>query len=122
MRSLVSSLALYLLHTPVSSAFSSDARVGSLLKSILPIIAYTNPLVVFTLLTEGVAIGGQRFKTLAAGTVLSMGAAMWSLARCDNLSSIWGVGIQVLFVGRFVTALVAVAGMLRSEQAEKKRI
>jgi hypothetical protein len=68
-------------------------------------------LVSTTLVAEALTIGGGRFKWLASGTTVSSLIAMARLRASKSLVGIWSGGIVALFIGRLLTALLAVLDM-----------
>jgi Na+-driven multidrug efflux pump len=109
---LLGSLAVFLLRQAAPSfILTQDPAVRRNLLTLLPHIAYQMALVSATLVTEALAIGGGRFKWLAGGTAVSSVIAMINLRGAGDLVDIWTGGIVVLFLGRLITASLAVADM-----------
>ena len=109
---LLASLAVFLLRQVAPSfILTQDPAVRRNLLTLLPHIAYQMALVSATLVTEALAIGGGRFKWLAGGTSVSSVIAMINLRGAVDLVDIWTGGIVVLFLGRLITASLAVADM-----------
>jgi len=104
---------------------TSDPAVRRNLLVLLPHIAAQMALVSVTLVTEALAIGGGRFKWLAGGTTASSVVAVIKLRGAVDLVDIWNGGIVALFVGRLVTASLAVMdmnGLFRWREMKRKNI
>lgn len=103
---------LHVLGQYAPSIFTNDVTVQGHLRKLMPILALQQPLISMTLVTEGLAVGGNQFGILALGTALSTFAAMKVLSRASSIQGIWTGGIVCLFVGRFLTALVGIISLL----------
>jgi len=91
----------------VPFVFTSDLVIRQHLISLMPTLASQLILVSMTLVAEALAVGGQQFRILAFGTTISTVLAMAQLQHATSIVTIWGRGINALFAGRLVTALVA---------------
>ncbi|KAL9187099.1 hypothetical protein ACHAXT_010819 [Thalassiosira profunda] len=108
----IGSLAMLMLRQAApNTIMTEDPAVRQNLLKLLPHIAGQMALVSITLVTEALAIGGGRFKWLAGGTTISSVVAMVKLREAKDLVAIWSSGIVALFLGRLVTALLAVLDM-----------
>jgi len=104
---------------------TNDPAVRRNILVLLPHIAAQMALVSVTLVTEALAIGGGRFKWLAGGTTVSSVVAIVKLRGAVDLVDIWNGGIVALFVGRLVTASLAVMdmnGLFRRRERRQKKI
>ncbi|KAL7537397.1 hypothetical protein ACHAWF_005750 [Thalassiosira exigua] len=109
---LVASLAILGLRAWAPGAIlTRDPSVRRELLALLPHVAAQMTLVSATLVAEALAVGGGRFRWLAGGTALSSVAAVARLRGARDLAGIWSGGIVALFLGRLVTALLAVMDM-----------
>jgi len=91
----------------VPHAFTSDLTIRKHLISLMPTLAWQQILVSLTLVAESLAVGGQQFRILAVGTTISTVLAMSQLQHATDIVSIWAKGINTLFFGRLITALIA---------------
>lgn len=101
-------IGLRLLDWVVPQAFSTDEIVRQNLHQLMPHLAWSQVLVSLTLVTEGLAAGANQFRTLAVGTTLATIVSIYTTTRQTSIAGIWAFGITSLFVGRFLTACVAV--------------
>ena len=107
-----------------SFILTNDTEVRKNLPQLFPHLCAQMTLVSATLVAEALTIGGGRFKWLAFGTLVSSLIAMARLRLSDNLVRIWSGGIVVLFLGRLITALLAVVdmnGCIRGNQLKMSR-
>ncbi|GMI48275.1 hypothetical protein TrCOL_g8995 [Triparma columacea] len=114
------SLCLKVLEPVILGVFTNDVKVRLALKGIMKPIVLIQPLITATLMLEGMAIGGGKYKTLAIGNVAS---TVWSIGvinRSQGLGEVWGKGIVALFLGRLGTAVWSVRGMRRGRDEERK--
>jgi Na+-driven multidrug efflux pump len=101
--------ALMLLRTALPLWFTTDAALAAKISSLVPVLAAQQPLVVSTLVLEGLLVGAGQFKYLGFSTLISTGlATLWVLA-VGAYRQHWGVlgvwtGITAMFVGRFAAA------------------
>jgi putative MATE family efflux protein len=107
-------LAVRFLDYIVSTAFTPDVQIQIMLRQLMPILAWQQILVSTTLIVESLAVGASQFKLLALGTTVSSVASVWQLSRCKTVQGIWATGIVTLFVGRLLTAAMALFVALRS--------
>ena len=103
----------------VPYVFTSDMAIRKHLISLMPTLAWQQLLVSMTLVIEGLAVGGHQFKIMAFGTTISTVLAMSQLQHATDIVSIWAKGINTLFAGRLITALIATWRV--SHLAAKKR-
>jgi Na+-driven multidrug efflux pump len=89
--------------------FTTDMEIRRHLGSLIPHLAYQQPLISMTLVVESIAAGGQQFSLLAWGTALSTLAAVRQIRVATTVEDIWSRGIVLLFAGRLLTAFVGVA-------------
>jgi putative MATE family efflux protein len=97
----------------VSTAFTPDVQIQIMLRQLMPILAWQQILVSTTLIVESRAVGASQFKMLALGTTVSSVASVWQLSQCKTVQGIWSTGIVTLFVGRLLTAAMALFVALR---------
>jgi len=115
---LVSMLILDGLDWIVPRLFTSDAVIQGHLHKVMPHLATQQVLVSATLVMESLAAGANQFGLLAMGTTISTIASVWQLRRQTSVDGIWSIGISTLFVGRFLTAIVA---CVRARLQQRKR-
>jgi len=109
---LIMSAAILLLYQlQPSFILTNDPAVRKNLLQLFPHLSAQMTLVSATLVAEALTIGGGRFKWLAFGTTVSSVVAMARLRLSNNLIEIWSGGIVSLFLGRFITASLAVLDM-----------
>lgn len=122
---LIASAAILLMYKlQPSFILTNDTEVRKNLLQLFPHLCAQMTLVSATLVAEALTIGGGRFKWLAFGTLVSSLIAMARLRLSDNLVRIWSGGIVVLFLGRLITALLAVVdmnGCIRGNQLKMSR-
>lgn len=116
LQSFAATTILFLLGRNAPSVFTNDIAVQTHLRKLMPILALQQPLISITLVTEGLAVGGNQFGILAAGTALSTVVAMKVLSGASSIQGIWKGGIVCLFAGRLLTALVGVGVMLKKNK------
>jgi Na+-driven multidrug efflux pump len=100
--------------------FTPDAAIRGHLASLMPQLAWQQLLVSLTLVMEALAIGGNQFQLLAAGTTISTIFSMGQLKQATTVVDIWSKGIVSLFVGRFITALVGIARVIQIQRRNVK--
>jgi Na+-driven multidrug efflux pump len=108
-----SGLAVRFLDYILSTAFAPDVQIQSMLRQLMPILAWQQILASTTLIVESLAVGASQFKLLALGTTVSSVASVWQLSQCRTVQGIWSTGIVTLFVGRLLTAAMALFVALR---------
>ena len=108
---IVSAAILLLYKLQPSFILTNDPAVRRNLLQLFPHLSAQMTLVSATLVAEALTIGGGRFKWLAFGTTVSSLVAMARLRLSTNLIGIWSGGIVSLFLGRLITALLAVLDM-----------
>ena len=104
---LVSMFILDGLDLAVPRIFTNDPVVRGYIHKLMPHLAVQQILVSLTLVMESLAVGGNQFRILAGGTMLTTVAAVWQISRQTSIHGIWSVGIVTLFAGRFLTACLA---------------
>lgn len=117
---MMSAAILLLYELKPSFILTNDPAVRNNLLKLFPHLSAQMTLVSATLVAEALTIGGGRFKWLAFGTAVSSLVAMVRLRMSNNLIEIWSGGIVSLFLGRFITALLAVFdinGFVRKRKA-----
>ena len=107
----MSAAILLLYKLQPSFILTNDPAVRRNLLQLFPHLSAQMTLVSATLVAEALTIGGGRFKWLAFGTTVSSLVAMARLRLSTNLIGIWSGGIVSLFLGRLITALLAVLDM-----------
>jgi len=108
---IVSAAVLLLYKLQPSFILTSDPAVRTNLLQLFPHLSAQMTLVSATLVAEALTVGGGRFKWLAFGTTASSLVAMTRLRLSTSLIGIWSGGIVSLFLGRLITALLAVLDM-----------
>lgn len=109
---LIASAAVFLLYKlQPSFILTNDPTVKTNLLRLFPHLSAQMTLVSATLVAEALTVGGGRFKWLAFGTTASSLVAMARLRLSTSLVGIWSGGIVSLFLGRLVTALLAILDM-----------
>ncbi|KAL7581609.1 hypothetical protein ACA910_022164 [Epithemia clementina (nom. ined.)] len=91
----------------IPTLFTDDPVVQGHIHRLMPHLAVQQILVSLTLVLESLAVGGNQFRILAFGTILTTVVAAWQISLQNSIHGIWGVGIVTLFAGRFVTACFA---------------
>ena len=109
---LLGSLSILLLRrcTP-SVVLTTDPAVRGQLLALLPHVAAQMVLVSAMLVSEALVVGAGRFGWLAAGTAASSVVAVAKMRRAGDLVGIWNEGIVSLFLGRLLSALLALLDM-----------
>lgn len=112
LQGLIASAAVLVLYKiQPSFILTNDPEVRKNLLRLFPHLSAQMTLVSTTLVAEALTIGGGRFKWLAFGTTASSLIAMARLRASKSLVGIWSGGIVALFIGRLLTALLAVLDM-----------
>mmetsp|Transcript_16823 Transcript_16823/g.27635 ORF Transcript_16823/g.27635 Transcript_16823/m.27635 type:complete len:184 (-) Transcript_16823:341-892(-) len=112
LQGLVASAAILILYKlQPSFILTNDPAVRTNLLQLFPHLSAQMALVSATLVAEALTVGGGRFKWLAFGTTLSSLVAMARLRLSTSLIDIWSGGIVSLFLGRLITAVLAVLDM-----------
>jgi len=112
LQGLVASAAILILYKlQPSFILTNDPAVRTNLLRLFPHLSAQMALVSATLVAEALTVGGGRFKWLAFGTTLSSLVAMARLRLSTSLIDIWSGGIVSLFLGRLITAVLAVLDM-----------
>ena len=91
----------------VPLAMTSDSTVRFHLQQLLPTLAWQQLLVSCTLVTEALAAATQQFTFLAVGTIGATVMSIWQLQGPTTVTGLWNRGIISLFVGRWLTASLA---------------
>eukprot|EP00339_Tiarina_fusa_P001659 CAMPEP_0117035076 /NCGR_PEP_ID=MMETSP0472-20121206/24933_1 /TAXON_ID=693140 ORGANISM="Tiarina fusus, Strain LIS" /NCGR_SAMPLE_ID=MMETSP0472 /ASSEMBLY_ACC=CAM_ASM_000603 /LENGTH=549 /DNA_ID=CAMNT_0004744437 /DNA_START=150 /DNA_END=1799 /DNA_ORIENTATION=- len=108
----------------VPGVFTSDATIQSLILRCLPHLAVQQTVVSLTLILEGLAIGGNQFRYMAAGTAVSTAVGVAALCRATSVVGIWGSAVNIFFALRLVNAIIGVArvhmGLNRKERMESE--
>jgi MATE family multidrug resistance protein len=92
----------------VPMAMGTDSLVKYHLQQLMPALALQQVLVSCCLVTEALAAATQQFTFLATGTILATALSVWQLSTPTTVTGLWNKGIVSLFLGRFVTALLAI--------------
>ncbi len=108
---IASAVVLVLYKIQPSFILTNNPEVRKNLLHLFPHLSAQMTLVSTTLVAEALTIGGGRFKWLAFGTTMSSLVAMARLRASKSLVGIWSGGIVALFIGRLLTALLAVLDM-----------
>jgi putative MATE family efflux protein len=109
----------------VPGMFTQDATIQSLLMQCLPHLAMQQTLVSFTLVLEGLALGGKQFRYMAAGTAAATAAGVYQLTQATDVVGIWATAVNTFFVGRLLNGIVGVTlvhlGLRRQQQSEQQQ-
>lgn len=108
LQGLLSTAAIFTLGRAAPTVFTTDPLIRTYLKALIPHLAWQQLLVSCTLVMESLAVGGNKFRLLAGGTVFSTYIAMVTLRRATSIVEIWSQGIVALFLGRLATATIGV--------------
>jgi len=92
----------------VPTIFTTSIAVRKHLTLLMPHLAIQQVLISSTLVAEAIAVGCNQFSLLAFGTTLATLFSMLQIRQASSVEQIWSRGITVLFIGRLVTALIAV--------------
>lgn len=108
----------------IPGVFTSDPTIQSLLFQCLPHLAFQQTLVSLTLILEGLAIGGNQFRYMAAGTTVATAAGLYSMLEATSVTHIWSTAVNVFFGGRFLNGLIGVTrvhlGLRRKRLADQE--
>lgn len=102
----------------VPGIFTQDVGIQSMLLQCLPHLAFQQTLVSLVLILEGLAIGGNQFRYMAAGTAVSTMAGMYQLSRATSVVDIWSSAVNTFFGVRLVNAII---GVVRVHMSLKKK-
>lgn len=97
----------------VPVTMGTDQVVRYHLQQLLPTLALQQILVSCTLVTEALAAATQQFTFLAVGTVAATALSVWQLQTPTTVTGLWNRGIVTLFVGRWITASLALRRALK---------
>jgi len=92
----------------VPGVFTQDAGIQSLLLKCLPHLALQQTLVSVTLILEGLAIGGNQFRYMAAGTLASTVAGIYQLQKATSVVGIWSTAVNTFFGARLLNSIIGV--------------
>ena len=106
-------LVLAVLAPLVPVTMASDAAVRFHLQQLMPTLAWQQMLVSCTLMTEALAAATQQFTFLAVGTIGATVLSIWQLQGPTTVTGLWNRGIVTLFLGRWLTASLALGRALR---------
>ena len=106
---ILSMATLFALGPFVPALFTSDPIIRYHIGLLIPHLALQQMLISLTLIVESLVAGGQQFSLLAWGTLLSTVVAVEQIQCARSVEQIWYRGINLLFAGRLVTALVGLA-------------
>ena len=104
LQGLASMLVVNTIDKAVPTLFTRDPVIQGHLHKLMPHLALQQILVSLTLVIESLAVGGNQFRILAAGTMWTTVVAVWQISQQNSVHGIWGVGIVTLFSGRLLTA------------------
>jgi hypothetical protein len=90
--------------TFVPGVFTSDATIQSLLFQCLPHLAFQQ-----TLVSAVLAIGGNQFRYMAAGTTVATAAGVYKMLHANSVIAIWPTAVNTFFGARFLNGLIGVA-------------
>ena len=90
------------------SVFTTDATIRSFLVQIVPHVAIQQTMVSLCLVLEGLAIGGNQFRFMAAGTAVSTLLGMYQLHQATSVVGIWANAVTSFFGARLIFALLGV--------------
>lgn len=106
---IVSMLAIFALGPLVPVLFTTDPIIRHHIGLLIPHLAVQQILISLTLVVESLAAGGQQFSLLAWGTLVSTLISVKQIQSATSVEQIWFRGINMLFAGRLITALLGVA-------------
>lgn len=102
----------------VPSIFTQDPSVQSLLLQCLPHIVFQQTLISLTLIFEGLAIGGNQFRYMAAGMAASTVLGIHRLLAATDVVGIWASAVNTFFGCRLLNAVIGVARVRQSVVAQ----
>lgn len=105
----------------VPGVFTQDPGVQQLLLKCLPHIAFQQVLVSLTLILEGLAIGGNQFRFMAAGTAASTAVGIHRLLAATDVVGIWASAVNTFFGCRLLNAILGVARVRRAVATQPPR-
>lgn len=114
LQGLVTTLLLFGAAPFLPGMFTTDPAIIGHLQKLMPQLAWQQILVSLTLVAESLAIGGNQFKLLAAGTTVSTVLSMLQLSQATDIATIWSRGIVTLFVGRLATAMLGILKLVKN--------
>lgn len=113
LQGLITTIFLFAAAPFLPSMFTADSSIIGHLHLLMPQLALQQLLVSLTLVAESLAIGGNQFKLLAAGTTISTVFSILQMKQATDIVTIWSRGIVTLFLGRLITALIGILKFLR---------
>ncbi len=93
----------------VPGVFTQDIGIQTLLLRCLPHLAVQQTVVSLVLILEGLSIGGNQFRFMAAGTAASTVVGVYQLTRATDVVGIWSLAVNTFFGFRLVNAIIGVA-------------
>jgi Na+-driven multidrug efflux pump len=93
----------------VPGVFTQDIGIQTLLLRCLPHLAVQQTVVSLVLILEGLSIGGNEFRFMAAGTAASTIVGVYQLTRATDVVGIWSLAVNTFFGFRLVNAIIGVA-------------
>eukprot|EP00980_Cylindrotheca_fusiformis_P017780 scaffold5605_cov128-Cylindrotheca_fusiformis.AAC.21 len=104
----------------VPGVFTTDRTIQGLLFQCLPHLAFQQTLVSLALILEGLAIGGNQFRYMAAGTTVATAAGIFQMMKATSVVDIWSTAVNVFFGGRVLNGLIGLArvhmGLRRNQE------
>lgn len=85
-------------------------------------MAVQQTIVSVTLILEGLAIGGNQFRYMAAGTAASTVAGIYQLMRVTDVVGIWSTAVNTFFAFRLINAVIGVARVHISVKHKEKDV
>jgi len=104
----------------VPSVFTQDVGIQRLLLRCVPHLAFQQLLVSVVLVLEGLALGGNQFRYMAAGTAVSTVVGVYQLSRATDVVGIWSSAVNTFFGFRLVNAIIGVTRIHLSLKAKER--
>jgi len=93
----------------VPGVFTTDQTIQSLLFQCMPHLVFQQLLVSFTLILEGLALGGNQFRYMAAGMSVATAFGVNQLLKATSVVGIWATAVNTFFGCRCLNGLIGVA-------------
>mmetsp|Transcript_11754 Transcript_11754/g.32405 ORF Transcript_11754/g.32405 Transcript_11754/m.32405 type:complete len:156 (-) Transcript_11754:303-770(-) len=110
---LMTTSLLLSLSSVLPKLFTTDLAIRANLVALMPHLAWQQLLVSITLVAESLAVGGKQFRLLAAGTTVATILSAYQIRSATTIVGIWARGINTLFAGRCITAIIGTMLSLR---------
>jgi putative MATE family efflux protein len=93
----------------VPGAFTQDPTVIRYIIQCLPHLAIQQTIVSLCLVLEGLAIGGNQFRSMASGTAVATAAGLWQMSRATSVLDIWATAVNTFFGIRLINGIIGVS-------------